>query len=244
MKTTQTLDYSEASKIIELIVDKALQMQKAAVIAVPISRRTIAFARMDGAPISSIRIAANKAWTAARERKPTKDIGEKVRHPEKGHDIAYYGDPKFVGWGGGLPVLKDGQVVGAVAVSGLSSTEDIAWPAWAWSGCWVRMNPPGIGADCRPAADPDRRGVRAADRYGERIVMAHRVGCSAVLLAVSTVVPGPVGSACCWSSRGRPRHRGQRGQRTDGDGLVSRHERGLAMGTGRLRSRSVSRSPL
>jgi glc operon protein GlcG len=127
MKTTQTIDYSEASKIIELIVDKALQMKKAAVIAVADPHgELIAFARMDGAPISSIRIAANKAWTAARERKPTKDIGEKVRHPEKGHDIAYYGDPKFVGWGGGLPVLKDGQVVGAVAVSGLSSAEDIA----------------------------------------------------------------------------------------------------------------------
>ena len=126
MKTTQTLDYSEAKKIIDLIVEKALQMKKAAVIAVADSHgELIAFARMDGAPISSIRIAANKAWTAARERKPTKEIGEKVRHPEKGYDIAYYGDPKFVGWGGGLPVWKGGQVVGAVAVSGLSSSEDV-----------------------------------------------------------------------------------------------------------------------
>jgi len=127
MRTTQSLDYSEARKIIDLIVAKALQMRKAAVIAVADPHgELIAFARMDGAPVSSIRIAANKAWTAARERKPTKDIGEKVRHPEKGHDIAYYGDPKFVGWGGGLPVWKDGQVVGAIAVSGLSSSEDIA----------------------------------------------------------------------------------------------------------------------
>ena len=126
MNTTQTLDYSEAKKIIDLIVSKALQMQKAAVIAVADSHgELIAFARMDGAPISSIRIAANKAWTAARERKPTKEIGEKVRHLEKGHDIAYYGDPRFVGWGGGIPVWKDGQVAGAVAVSGLSSSEDI-----------------------------------------------------------------------------------------------------------------------
>jgi glc operon protein GlcG len=126
MKTAQTIEYSEAKKIIDLIVEKALQMQKAAVIAVADSHgELIAFARMDGAPISSIRIAANKAWTAARERKPTKDIGDRVRHPEKGHDIAYYGDPRFVGWGGGIPVWKDGQVVGAVAVSGLSSSEDI-----------------------------------------------------------------------------------------------------------------------
>jgi glc operon protein GlcG len=126
MKTLHTIDYSEAKRIIDVIVQKALEMNKAAVIAVADSHgELIAFARMDGAPVSSIRIAANKAWTAARERKPTKDIGEKVRHPEKGHDIAYYGDPRFVGWGGGLPIWKDGEVVGAVGVSGLSSTEDV-----------------------------------------------------------------------------------------------------------------------
>jgi len=126
MKTTQTIEYSEAKLIIDRIVEEALRQKKAAVIAVADTYgELIAFARMDGAPISSIRIAANKAWTAARERKPTKDIGDKARHPEKGHDIAYYGDPKFVGWGGGVPVWRDGQVVGAVAVSGLSSSEDV-----------------------------------------------------------------------------------------------------------------------
>jgi len=125
MKTTHTIDYSEAKQIIDRIVDKALHLKKAAVVAVADSHgELIAFARMDGAPVSSIRIAANKAWTAARERKSTQDIGEKARHPEKGHDIAYYGDPKFVGWGGGIPVWRDGEVVGSVAVSGLSSSED------------------------------------------------------------------------------------------------------------------------
>ena len=127
MRTAHNIDYSEAKRIIDRIVDKAAQMQKSVVVAVADSHgELIAFARMDGAPISSIRIAANKAWTAARERKTTKEIGEKVRHPEKGHDIAYYGDPRFVGWGGGIPVWKDGAVAGAVAVSGLSSSEDIA----------------------------------------------------------------------------------------------------------------------
>ena len=50
MRTIQTLDYSEAKKIIDTIVEKALQMQKAAVIAVADSHgELIAFARMDGA---------------------------------------------------------------------------------------------------------------------------------------------------------------------------------------------------
>lgn len=126
MRTLRTIDYSEAKQAVDLIVAKASQMQKAAVVVVADSHGDlICLARMDGAPVSSIRIAMNKAWTAARERKPTKEIGEKVRHPEKGHDIAYYGDPKYVGWGGGVPVRKDGEVIGAVAVSGLSSSEDI-----------------------------------------------------------------------------------------------------------------------
>jgi glc operon protein GlcG len=86
----------------------------------------ICFARMDGAKVAPIQIALNKAWTAARERKPTKEIGDAIKHPEKGFDIAYYGDEKYVGWGGGLPVLKNGEVIGAIAVSGLSSEEDAA----------------------------------------------------------------------------------------------------------------------
>src|SRR5271155_955124 len=127
MRTLHTIDYSEAKRAVDLIVEKALHMQKTAAIAVADAHGDlICFARMDGAPVSSIRIAINKAWTAARERKPTKEIGDKVKHPEKGHDIAYYGDPKYVGWGGGLPISKNGEVVGAIAVSGLSSNEDIA----------------------------------------------------------------------------------------------------------------------
>ena len=126
MKTVPVLQYSDAKRIVDTIVDKAQQMDKAAVIAVADSHgELIAFARMDKAPLASIRVAANKAWTAARERKPTKEIGDKVRSPEKGFDIAYYGDPKFVGWGGGLPIWREGEVVGAVGVSGLSSKEDI-----------------------------------------------------------------------------------------------------------------------
>lgn len=127
MRTLHTIDYSEAKRVVDLIVEKASQMQKAAAIAVADAHGDlIYFVRMDGAPVSSIHIAMNKAWTAARERKPTKEIGDKVKHPEKGHDIAYYGDPKYVGWGGGLPISKNGEVVGAIAVSGLSSNEDIA----------------------------------------------------------------------------------------------------------------------
>ena len=125
MRTLPVIEYAEARRILDLIVQKTAAMQKAVVIAVADSHgEIIARARMDGVPLPSIQIAMNKAWTAARSGKPTHEIGEKVKHPERGHDIAYYGDPRFVGWGGGVPVFRDGQVAGAVAVSGLSSTED------------------------------------------------------------------------------------------------------------------------
>ena len=127
MRTVLTMDYSEARRVIDLILEKAAQAGKAAVVAVADSHGDlISLARMDGAPVASIQIATNKAWTAAREGTPTKELGEKVRHPERGHDIAYYGDTKYVGWGGGVPVRKSGEVVGAVAVSGLSQEEDAA----------------------------------------------------------------------------------------------------------------------
>jgi len=142
MRNVPVIDYSDAKRIVDLIVEKTLQMGKSAVVAVADSHgELIAFARMDGAPVSSIQIAANKAWTAARERKTTKEIGEKVRHPEKGYDIAYYGDHRFVGWGGGIPIWKDGAVAGAVAVSGLSSREDVELATLALELIGAQQNP-------------------------------------------------------------------------------------------------------
>lgn len=125
MKPIVCLSYADAQRAINHIVEKATEMGQRIAVAVTDSHgELIGFARMDGVPLPSILIAMNKAWTAARTGKPTEEIGDKVKHPERGHDISYYGDSRFVGWGGGLPVFHAQQVVGAVAVSGLSSIED------------------------------------------------------------------------------------------------------------------------
>jgi glc operon protein GlcG len=126
MITESTIDYADARRALDAICAEILKRGKAGVVAVCDSHGDlIAFARLDGAPLSSITIAINKAYSAARERKPTKDIGAAARNPEKGFDIGYFGDPKFTGWGGGVPIWKDGRVAGAIAVSGLPQTEDI-----------------------------------------------------------------------------------------------------------------------
>jgi glc operon protein GlcG len=126
MNSYKTLGHEEAQKAMDVIKTELIKRGKVAVIAVAdVHGELIALLRVDGAPFPSIQIATNKAYTAARERKPSRQIGQSARDPEKGFDIAYYSDPKILGWGGGLPVLLDGAVVGAVGVSGLPEMEDI-----------------------------------------------------------------------------------------------------------------------
>jgi glc operon protein GlcG len=126
MTTESTIEYTDARRVLDAIRDELLTRGKTGVIAVCDAHGDlVAFARLDGAPLSSITIAMNKAYSAARERKATREIGKAARNPEKGFDIGYFGDPRFTGWGGGVPVWKDGRVVGAVAVSGLPQEEDI-----------------------------------------------------------------------------------------------------------------------
>jgi Haem-degrading len=84
MKTTQTIDYSEAKQIVDLIVGRALAMQKAAVVAVADSHgELIAFARMDGAPVSSIRMPPTKPGrrrgNASRPRTSGRRLGTRKR---------------------------------------------------------------------------------------------------------------------------------------------------------------------
>lgn len=127
MKLANSIDYAEARKIVDTIVGEAQKQNQSVVVAVADPHgELIAFARMDGAPFTSITIACNKSWTAARNQRPTQEIGERVAHPETGFDISYYGDPRFTGFGGGIPVRKNGGVIGAIGVSGLSSDEDAA----------------------------------------------------------------------------------------------------------------------
>jgi glc operon protein GlcG len=120
------LDASEARRMIDVIETEILKRKKAAVIAVADNQgELIALLRMDWASVSSVVIATNKAWTAAREGKPTYEIGQAARDPQNGFDMHYFGDPRYIGWGGGVPVFHEGKVIGAIAVSGLPESEDM-----------------------------------------------------------------------------------------------------------------------
>jgi glc operon protein GlcG len=123
-----TLGYTDACIAAGAISDALSQDGRSAVVAVCDSHgELILLARLDGAPLPSILIAANKGWTAARERKASRAVGDAARDPVNGFDIGYYGDARYTGWGGGVPIVLCNQVVGSVAVSGLAEELDMKY---------------------------------------------------------------------------------------------------------------------
>jgi glc operon protein GlcG len=121
-----TLGSADAQRALNAIQAELSRLNKSAAIAVlDAAGDPIALLRLDGTPGTCAINATRKAFTAVKESKPSRDIGRAVRNPNTGFDIAYFPDPRYIGWGGGLPVLVHGKSVGAVGVSGLSEDEDI-----------------------------------------------------------------------------------------------------------------------
>jgi glc operon protein GlcG len=124
MQTYYTLTHTDAQTILQAIQQKLEAAQAGAAVAIVDAHgELIAFVRTDGCPLPSINNAINKAFTAARERKPTRDLGEASRHEH--FPLTNFGDLRYIGWGGGLPIRYHGQVIGAVGVSGLPEQEDM-----------------------------------------------------------------------------------------------------------------------
>ena len=78
--------------------------------------------RTDGAPTPSVKIAIDKATTAARMQVSTRQLG--LQSKAEDWDFIYFAGQPMIGWAGGLPVKVAGQVVGAIAVSGLDELSD------------------------------------------------------------------------------------------------------------------------
>jgi uncharacterized protein GlcG (DUF336 family) len=81
-----------------------------------------AFGRMDGAPILCIEIAQNKAYTAL-FGVSTQDLFNFIQ----GDPSRLAGMPthaRMAAWGGGFPIKVDGEVVGAIGVSGAPTVQN------------------------------------------------------------------------------------------------------------------------
>jgi uncharacterized protein GlcG (DUF336 family) len=84
----------------------------------------VAFARMDDAWLGSIDIAQHKAFTARAFDMPTKDLAPLAQPGAPLYGIEASNHGRLIVFAGGIPVLAEGRVAGAVGVSGGSVEQD------------------------------------------------------------------------------------------------------------------------
>jgi uncharacterized protein GlcG (DUF336 family) len=75
--------------------------------------------RMDNASLGSIRVAVGKAKTAVNFRQPTKNLNDRL--PTTPHLLTLGGATLIEG---GIPIVVDGKIVGAIGVSGAAANVD------------------------------------------------------------------------------------------------------------------------
>jgi uncharacterized protein GlcG (DUF336 family) len=86
----------------------------------------IAHVRMDGAWLGSIDISIKKAYTARAFDIATKDLATHSQSGGQFFGIHASNDGRIMIFAGGIPLKKDGKVVGAIGVSGGSGDQDHA----------------------------------------------------------------------------------------------------------------------
>ncbi|MDY6012320.1 GlcG/HbpS family heme-binding protein [Clostridium sp.] len=82
--------------------------------------------RMENALLTSVDIAINKAYTAACLKQGSHEIAESVQPGQSLYGLQLSNNQRIVPFGGGFPIIVDGQVVGAVGVSGGTVEEDMS----------------------------------------------------------------------------------------------------------------------
>jgi uncharacterized protein GlcG (DUF336 family) len=86
----------------------------------------VAHVRMDGAWLGSVDIAINKAWTARAFDTSTEDLSHWAQSGQQGFGLNTTNHSKVVIFGGGIPIKRDGVVIGAVGASGGSVEQDVS----------------------------------------------------------------------------------------------------------------------
>jgi len=122
MKTKHFLEAADVKAIAQAAEAEALKNQWAVAIAiVDDGGHLLWLQRLDGAAPISSHIAPAKAHTAALGRRESRLYEEMIN----GGRVSFLSAPKLEGLlEGGVPIMKDGQCLGAVGVSGVKSIED------------------------------------------------------------------------------------------------------------------------
>jgi uncharacterized protein GlcG (DUF336 family) len=88
-----------------------------------------AFLRMDGAEIAGPALAVDKAYTAAAHRVSTAELAIQAAPGGPLFGLHANGGGRYVIFGGGIPVFLEGELLGAVGVSGATVEHDVACAA-------------------------------------------------------------------------------------------------------------------
>jgi uncharacterized protein GlcG (DUF336 family) len=86
----------------------------------------VSHVRMDGAWLGSVDISIKKAWTSRAFDITTKDLATHSQSGGQFFGIHASNDGKVMIFAGGIPLKRNGQVVGAIGVSGGSGDQDHA----------------------------------------------------------------------------------------------------------------------
>jgi glc operon protein GlcG len=81
----------------------------------------VAFLRMDGAQLASIAISQHKARTAAKYRRPTKAFEKAIQESDMKYMLTL---DDIIASRGGIPLLEDGKIIGAIGCSGGTGSQD------------------------------------------------------------------------------------------------------------------------
>jgi uncharacterized protein GlcG (DUF336 family) len=118
---------ADAKRVIDAAEKKAAEIgQPMNIAVVDGGGNLLAHVRMDGAWIGSIDISINKAFTARAFDIPTRDLGENSQPGQQFFGIHASNHGRVMIFAGGIPLKRDGKVVGAVGVSGGSGKQDQA----------------------------------------------------------------------------------------------------------------------
>jgi uncharacterized protein GlcG (DUF336 family) len=91
----------------------------------------VAFARMDGAEIAGPVLAVDKAFTAVAHSTSTAELAALAAPGGELFGLQANGGGRYVVFPGGIPLRRDGAIVGGVGVSGASAAQDDACAAAA-----------------------------------------------------------------------------------------------------------------
>lgn len=126
-KTVMGVSLDEARHVIAAAEKKARQIDQPSNIAVVDSgANLVAFVRMDGAWLGSIDVAQNKAFTARAFDIETKKLSTLSQPQEQFFGIQNSNHGRVMIFAGGIPLTRDGIVVGAIGVSGGMGEQDQA----------------------------------------------------------------------------------------------------------------------